>query len=1083
MSKVFIIDTKDEHDKYYKLVIDTINTIKENTINKIKNKIKEEKKVIIEQKVKTYTIKENEIIYLSKIKNPSLEECINAINRDAFEIKEVKEQIPELCMLAINKNPYSIKHIKRKYLTDDICKLAINLNWKSIQFIKNPNLIIIEYAIKHNACSIQFIKNLNRNFYEMAIKSYASVIQYIPNTLPYYYSLCKLAVSIHGSSIQYINDPSIEICEISIDTYAHSLKYIELQTFDLCKQAIDKDWKTFVHIKNKTYYLCEYTIMKNGMALNLIPKKYFNRLKKQAVKNNGNAIQYIPNPSNKLIDYALRERGNSIIYIPPTLDNIKKSINSFQLPDKLEYDNLNLLSNDDIFRYYEKNAINNNLFLNNFDVELFKKLDFTEYKIYEKFNIVEEMIIELFFISINNALEYIDYTNVDDKFINYIIKLDCSNIKYIKNPSQELCNNVFKQNINTFYDIPDKNKTIEMCDNAIITIFNLTIYPKEYITLELCKKLINRNLNYFPFIPNEFINELDYLNIIKQKPEYIIHLPKELLTKSLLCQYIAHRPTYINTIDKEYITKDLIMIAFNNKHYDALKYLDEELTFMEWKDIISRYGSSIKYLNSKFSENEMKELEFLAVDKYGSSIKYIKNQSPELQLQALYSHIDSFQYFINPSLDIIKKLSYKFNVDQLKHIDINYDILLYLITVGRYLNNKYIKNIIKYIDEYEFTQDNIINIFNIILSNKSNYPYLKYYKYEKNYELMETAVISNSFNYKYKCIVSKEQDYILLRKAISNIESNNKRMDHNFNKLIYLYNYEITNEQLYELYKIILIKYPDFIGYIMDDFKTECLIELSLKRDISNLRFIDCPNDKICKMALDIKFNAISWIKEPSYFIKEYAIIKNSSNILKIHKKTYYLWNLVLKQDPLLIKEFNINDITHENNKDNIKEIDLYYTFLESIKQIRYNIFTYLKGYKFPTWLPLNYYEQLLINNIDSINNINWTELELNIDFCKRIFKLNKNIIKFLNKKFDIKELFENKIILNNNNIENISFTFEDDDYVCPICVNPDNKYFFNYSCLTSKIHIICFECSVKYDKCYFCRNTILSYDKLYIKN
>ncbi len=1135
----FIINTFEEHQKYYNLAIDIINRYKNDKNDKI---VKDE--IIKEPKINpSYNHKNQKsnisIPYLNKIKNPTFEQCCMAINRDAFEIKEIKIQTPELCKLAITNNPFSIKHIKTKYLTNDLCQLAISLNWKSIQFIKNPNSIIIEYAIKQNACSIKYIKNLGREFYEMAIKNYSSVIQYISKDLEYYYSLCKLAVSVHGSSIQYIENQTIELCEIAINTHPHSLKYIKIQTIDLCEKAIDKDWNSFIHIQNKTFYLCNYVMNKTGYALKLIPEKYFDRFQKKAVKQTGKSIQYIPNPSTKIIDYALNDDGNAIIYVPKTPENIIKAINSLTVPNHLSVEYLEMVSNKDIYNYYEKNAKSNLNFLRYFDLEIFKKLDFSEYKPFEKFNIIEEFIIELFIISFtnfSNILSKIDYSLTDDKFQNYIIELDIENIKYITNPSYDVCLNVInKSNFNIkyinnapkeIYDILIQNIELKIICPSIYSYFpeihykvkalfeckyddinsstlNFIFIPKECYTLDVCKQLIKCSYSYFKYFPKEVMKELDYIDIIKKNPEYIEYLPEELLTKEIIYECIEKNSKLIHNLYKKYINKELIMLAFNNKCYDALKYLDEKLTLNEWKNIIHTYASSIKYINSKFTETEINELYLIAVKKYGNSIKYITNQTIELQENAVKRHLDAFKYLINPSeqitMDTINNNCRNY-VDILVYIEnITSKILLSAINHGRCIECIYFKNIIKNIHIYDFSINEIDVIFDNILNHSTKYPYLKYYKKLEKYFIANsfidtinkyktsntTSIIytlinyaidgisniyinckyekvlkSNILNYKYIVdIVPKKNKYELLKFAVNNIQHiNGIPIHHQLNQLIYLYNDELSNENLYEFYKIIIKKHGGFFGYIPEDFITEDIQIIAIIHNFDNIRLIQNPSKKICLLALNYNSSAIHYIKN----------------------QTYSLWNDILKQNPLLLFKFNMFSVINDNK--NITELDLYNTFADSIKNYKKSYFDInFINYKFPNYLPLNLYEKIIFNCPELIKNVNWNDINADLIFYKKIFKINKNIIKYIDK-YNILNLIENKIKINSN--DNMSFDLDDDNNIlCPICCNIENKYFVSYDCNSNTKHIICLDCSQKYDKCYFCRNNKITYDIMYIKD
>jgi hypothetical protein len=67
---------------------------------------------------------------------------------------------------------------------------------------------------------------------------------------------------------------------------------------------------------------------------------------------------------------------------------------------------------------------------------------------------------------------------------------------------------------------------------------------------------------------------------------------------------------------------------------------------------------------------------------------------------------------------------------------------------------------------------------------------------------------------------------------------------------------------------------------------------------------------------------------------------------------------------------------------------------------------------------------------------------------------------------------------LNNNIIEKNKTIIETDIECCLIC-NETSKYYFEYKC--EKKHLICSKCFISNEKCYYCRNYSIDYNKLYI--
>lgn len=75
-----------------------------------------------------------------------------------------------------------------------------------------------------------------------------------------------------------------------------------------------------------------------------------------------------------------------------------------------------------------------------------------------------------------------------------------------------------KQNGHLLRYVPDKCKTIEMCESAIMGNNSndaLKYVPKHYLTLDLCKRAANRNGRCLRHVPNVFItDEVIYLAVI-----------------------------------------------------------------------------------------------------------------------------------------------------------------------------------------------------------------------------------------------------------------------------------------------------------------------------------------------------------------------------------------------------------------------------------------------------------------------------------------------------------------------------------------------------------------------------------------
>lgn len=122
---------------------------------------------------------------------------------------------------AVKRNGFSIKYIKNP--SEEVQLEAVKYGTYTIKYIKNPSERVQIESVKRNGCSIQYINNRSEEVQLEAVKQDGHSIQFIKNPSK---RLQLEAVKQNGNSIQYINTPSKEVQLEAVKHDAYDLKYI-----------------------------------------------------------------------------------------------------------------------------------------------------------------------------------------------------------------------------------------------------------------------------------------------------------------------------------------------------------------------------------------------------------------------------------------------------------------------------------------------------------------------------------------------------------------------------------------------------------------------------------------------------------------------------------------------------------------------------------------------------------------------------------------------------------------------------------------------------------------------------------------
>ena len=125
------------------------------------------------------------------VRDKSFNLCHHAILSDeyGYVIKYIKDPVLELCIVAVNKNPRSIKYIKNPI--DYLCNMALKKGYDNIKYIKGKDQKYYIDALKVSGYAIKHIKNPTEEMCIEALKQNINVEKYIEinSTRLYLYKL------------------------------------------------------------------------------------------------------------------------------------------------------------------------------------------------------------------------------------------------------------------------------------------------------------------------------------------------------------------------------------------------------------------------------------------------------------------------------------------------------------------------------------------------------------------------------------------------------------------------------------------------------------------------------------------------------------------------------------------------------------------------------------------------------------------------------------------------------------------------------------------------------------------------------
>jgi hypothetical protein len=131
---------------------------------------------------------------------------------------------------------------------------------------------------------------------------------------------------INGSSIQDIENPSLEVQLIAVSQNGLAIRYIDGPSEDVQLTAVEKNESAIKYIDNPIEDAQLAAVQQDGMLIKVIMKKGIipsPEVKLAAVKQNYEAIQFINDPSEKIQLAAIEKNIKALIHIANPTENAK----------------------------------------------------------------------------------------------------------------------------------------------------------------------------------------------------------------------------------------------------------------------------------------------------------------------------------------------------------------------------------------------------------------------------------------------------------------------------------------------------------------------------------------------------------------------------------------------------------------------------------------------------------------------------------------------------------------------------------------------------------------------------------------
>lgn len=234
---------------------------------------------------------------------------LDAVNKNGFSLKYIKNQNEKICLAAIEYDEYTLKYVKNQ--TDKICLAAIEKNGLAIKYVKKKTVKKCLAAIKQNGMAIKYIKNKSYNNCMAAVEQNGLSLKYI-DIYPKSLAIYKAAVKQNGMALKYVSEKTQDICNEAVLQNIKALNYVFLLNNDVLEQCLLYVFKR----KPPTYEDLKMIVDKSIRYLKYIDKQYqTEQICLYAIEKNINSLFYIKNQTDKVIITALEKNYRYAKYV------------------------------------------------------------------------------------------------------------------------------------------------------------------------------------------------------------------------------------------------------------------------------------------------------------------------------------------------------------------------------------------------------------------------------------------------------------------------------------------------------------------------------------------------------------------------------------------------------------------------------------------------------------------------------------------------------------------------------------------------------------------------------------------------
>ena len=484
---------------------------------------------------------------------------MTAVKKDPAMLKYIDDQTDELCLEAVKQNPKMLQYVNNQteeiclkavsmdgltlawavVQSDDICLEAVKQDPYAIEYVNEKTKEICLKAVQLNGYVVGYIDKNHDNYREIcleAVKQNPYAINYINSKCEDYEEICISALEKKGELIECIPQDcqTSKICEVAFNTEIskpmnnrHNIfKYIkdEFKTYDMCTHAI-KDFKNNANISNIKYIpsslfdkeLADFAFFKLDMdTIRVLPQQIISyEMCLKIVESDFHSVRryfkYIPEEFYNINDHELEKKCIKIINDNNYPDNnaMKDFLRKTQKSELICLYFLNKSVNFIIYIDIENQteAIINKVLENNI-------IDYIIYLDPKK--LPEEAIINAInkkskdickhFASIKDLSENI-YNNIVDSFPNLI--------RYIYNPSKDLCIRAAKRTPTMIIKYLNENESATIYDEVYIEVLKKEFKKiLDNVGVDSSKKKSILNTLYLDIIKEDKLSEVD-MDIIK----------------------------------------------------------------------------------------------------------------------------------------------------------------------------------------------------------------------------------------------------------------------------------------------------------------------------------------------------------------------------------------------------------------------------------------------------------------------------------------------------------------------------------------------------------------------------------------